>query len=136
MTQSSLETRSSIVCVHCGAPIVSRDTLAVAGHGLRPMHADCYAPHAAEQPWYRKPGWPVNRWSSLLWFNALLLGIVSVLHFLVEPIPEPRLAGVGILLLIANSWQLIARLISYVRVERHLPPRADANPSMPLAERR
>jgi hypothetical protein len=87
------------------------------------MHTGCYAAYAADQPWYRKPGWPVNRWTSLVSFNALLLALVLGVHWFVKPIPEPRWPGLALLLLIVNAWQLLARLISYVSLERQLPPR-------------
>lgn len=113
-----------IACHHCGAPIRSRDALAVAGHALRPLHAGCYGAFAAARPWYRKPGWPVNRWRSLLPFNALLLGLVLALHLAGAPVPPERRAGLAAILLAANAWLLAARAVSFVSIERHLPRRA------------
>ena len=95
---------------------------------LVPLHAGCYSRYAAAQPWYRRPGWPVNRWSSLLWFNLLLLGLVLPLHWFVAPIAPGRLAGFAVLLAFIVGWQLLARLVSYVSLERHLPAQAPAGP--------
>jgi hypothetical protein len=91
---------------------------------MRAFHAGCYPAHAARQPWYRRPSWPVNRWRSLLPFNALLLGLVLGLHLLVTPIAPQRWLGLGLLLLLVNGWLMAARLISYLTIERHLPPSA------------
>ncbi|MBD0268635.1 MAG: hypothetical protein ICV77_10120 [Cyanobacteria bacterium Co-bin8] len=115
--------KQGISCKYCGAPIRSRATLAVVGRGLQPLHTRCYPAYAAQQPWYRKPGWPVNRWRSLLPFNALLLSLVLALHFTVAPVAPSQWLGLGQLLLVVNAWLLVARLISYWSLERHLPPR-------------
>ena len=109
-----------IACHHCGAPIRSRDALAVAGHALRPLHAGCYDAFAAARPWYRKPSWPVNRWRSLLAFNALLLA----LHLAGASVAPERRAGLAAILLTANAWLLLARALSYWSLERHLPRHA------------
>ncbi|MFQ4137286.1 hypothetical protein PGN35_013295 [Nodosilinea sp. PGN35] len=112
-----------IRCKHCGQSIRSRQTLAVVGRTLEPLHNACYSAYAAQQPWYRKPGWPVNRWRSLLAFNALLLLGVLLLHLLVRPLSESTALGLRPLLLVINGWLLLARLISYWSIERHLPSR-------------
>lgn len=124
-TESRLPATVTIACRECGAPIGSRDELAVAGHGLRPFHERCYTHHAARQPWYRKPSWPLNRWGSLLRFNGLLVTLVLGLHLTIAPLPEDGWVGLGSILLIANAWLLLARLVSYVRMERHLPTDRD-----------
>ena len=90
---------------------------------LRPLHARCYDAYAASQPWFRKPGWPVNRWRSLLWLNALLIGMALALHLTIAPLPPERRGGLAILWLVINAWLLVARLISYRTMERHLPAR-------------
>lgn len=115
-----------IACRQCGGPIASRAALAVAGQGMLPVHAGCYAAFAAARPWYRKPGWPVNRWRSLLPFNALLVGLVVVLHLVAGPIPGERWPGLGLILLVVNGWLVLARLVSYLSLERHLPAHAPA----------
>ena len=108
-------------CRHCGAAITSRSTLRVAGKMLRPFHTECYGEYSALQPWYRKLGWPVNRWSSVLWFNLLLTGTAFVLHATVAPVPQSRLPGLLLLLLVINAWLLLARVISYLTIECRLP---------------
>ncbi len=112
---------ASVLCTHCQGPIPSRAELVVAGHGLRPFHAACYPMHSATQPWYRKPSWPVNRWRSLIPFNLLILGIIAVVHFAITPVPEGRVSGLVLIVAIANVWLLLAKLVSYVSIERHLP---------------
>ena len=82
-------------CRHCGAAISSRSTLRVAGK----MH----------------------RWSSFLWFNLLLTGTALVLHATVAPVPQSRLPGLLLLLLVINAWLLLARVISYLTIEHRLP---------------
>ncbi|MBE9159981.1 hypothetical protein IQ265_24610 [Nodosilinea sp. LEGE 06152] len=118
--------KHDIMCQHCGRPILSRQTLAVVGRGLHSIHRGCYAAYAARQPWYRKPGWPVNRWRSLLAFNALLLAGVLLLHLLVRPMAGAEWLGLWPLLLAINGWLLVARLVSYWSLERHLPRQAPA----------
>lgn len=113
--------KCDILCKHCGQPILSRQTLAVVGRALQPLHGRCYAAYATQQPWYRKPGWPVNRWRSLLAFNALLLVGVLMLHLLVRPMSMSEWLGLRPLLLVINGWLLVARLVSYWSLERHLP---------------
>ena len=93
---------------------------------LRPLHVDCRRAYAAAQPRYRKPGWPVNRWRSLLPFNAILLGPVVVLHLTVAPLQPGRGVGLAAIFLVANGWLLVARAVSYGTFDRHLPRRADA----------
>lgn len=110
-----------ILCKYCGQSIRSRQTLAVVGRTLEPLHTSCYAAYAAQQPWYRKPGWPVNRWRSLLAFNALLLLGILLLHLLVKPLTGSVGLGLRPLLVVINAWLLLARLISYWSIERHLP---------------
>lgn len=110
-----------ILCKHCRRSIRSRQTLAVVGRSLEPLHTFCYAAYAAQQPWYRKPGWPVNRWRSLLAFNALLLLGVLLLHLFVRPLSVSTGLGLRPLLLVINGWLLVARLISYGSIERYLP---------------
>ncbi|WP_035984680.1 hypothetical protein [Leptolyngbya sp. KIOST-1] len=112
-----------ILCSHCGRAIRSRQSLAVVGRSLQPLHRSCYAAYAARQPWYRHPGWPVNHWRSLLAFNALLLVGVILLHLLVRPMPLSQWLGLKPLLLVVNGWLLAARGVSYWSLERHLPPR-------------
>jgi hypothetical protein len=110
-----------IFCKYCGRSIRSRQTLAVVGRTLEPLHTSCYAAYAAQQPWYRRPGWPVNRWRSLLAFNALLLLGIFLLHLFVRPLAGPMGLGLRPLLVVINAWLLLARLISYWSIERHLP---------------
>ncbi|WOD38932.1 hypothetical protein [Nodosilinea sp. E11] len=110
-----------ITCKHCGKPILSRQTLAVVGRSLQPIHRHCYAAYAAQQPWYRQPGWPVNRWRSLLAFNAIVLLGVLLLHLFIRPLSISAGLGLRPLLLAINGWLLVARLISYCSLERHLP---------------
>ena len=112
---------SALACHHCGTPLATRADLRVAGRGLLPFHARCYDAYAAAQPWYRRPGWPLNRWRSLVLFNALLLALVLALHLLVTPVPPSRRAGLLGILALANGWLLLARLVSWRTVERHLP---------------
>lgn len=109
-----------VVCHHCGQRIATREALSVVGRTLQPLHTRCYAAFAAAQPWHRRPGWPVNRWMSLAWFNLLLLGGVYVLHRL-HPVPPERWRGLVLLLVLPNAWLLVARLLSYLGLERHLP---------------
>jgi hypothetical protein len=123
--------KQNIVCKHCGTPIHSRQTLAVVGRGLQPLHKRCYKAYAAQQPWYSKPGWPVNRVRSHLYFNALLLLGIVLLHWLVKPIPASQWSGLGWLLLVINGWLLVARLVSYLSLERHLPPHEKTAPGHP-----
>lgn len=113
-------TAPPVVCQHCGRRIATREALSVVGRTLQPLHVGCYGGFAAAQPWYRKPGWPVNRWTSLLWFNLLLLGAVFVLTRL-QPVAPERWRGLILLLVIPNVWLLAARLVSYRTLERHLP---------------
>ena len=113
---------SAITCHECGIAIASRESLAVAGHGLRPFHSACLPAHAARQPWYRKPSWPINRWGSLLRFNGVLIALVLGLHFTIAPLPTDAWPGIGSILLIANGWMLLARTVSWFGLERHLPP--------------
>ncbi|MBE9109849.1 hypothetical protein IQ273_10545 [Nodosilinea sp. LEGE 07298] len=110
-----------ILCKHCSQPILSRQALAVVGRTLQPLHVRCYAAYAARQPWHQKPGWPINRWRSLLAFNALLLAGVILLHLLVSPLSVSEWLGLRPLLLAINGWLLVARLVSYWSLERHLP---------------
>lgn len=110
-----------IACRECGAAIASRECLAVAGRTLQPMHGDCLRAYAARQPWYRRPGWPVNRWGSLLRFDAVLLAAVLLLHLLDAPALAARWPVVVGLLLAANAWLLLARGVSWLSIERHLP---------------
>ena len=112
---------SVVRCAQCGTVVPTRAELRVGGHGLRPFHVACYGAHAAERPWYRHPGWPINRWRSFVPFNALLLALIGVVHAFVEPVPAPRLAGALGLVLLANAWLLVGRLVSYRAYERHLP---------------
>jgi hypothetical protein len=110
-----------ITCHHCGAPIVSRSTLAVGGRTLRPFHPTCFEPYSAQQPWHRKPGWLVNRWRSLIQFNMLLLAVVLVIHVVADPLPQAQRFNVAALIVLVNAWLLLARLVSYLSTERHLP---------------
>ncbi|MBD1914736.1 MULTISPECIES: hypothetical protein [Cyanophyceae] len=110
-----------VLCKHCGRSIHSRQTLAVVGRTLEPLHTSCYAAYAAQQPWYRKPGRPVNYWRSLLAFNALLMLGILLLHLLVKPLTVSVGLGLRPLLVVINAWLLVARLISYWSIERHLP---------------
>jgi hypothetical protein len=121
MKQDLATTTPTVTCVECGSPIASRESLAVAGHGLRPFHAACLPAHAARQPWYRKPSWPINRWGSLLRFNGVLIALVLGLHFTIAPLPTDAWPGLGSILLIANGWMLLARTVSWFSLERHLP---------------
>ncbi|HYD55173.1 MAG TPA: hypothetical protein VEA99_21230 [Gemmatimonadaceae bacterium] len=118
----------SIRCHHCGTLIASRAALRVGGRALLPLHATCYGAYAAAQPWYRHPGWPLNRWRSFVPFNALLLGPIVAVHLLVVPVPPRRWAGLAAILALANGWLLVGRLVSYRSLERYLPahePRLD-----------
>lgn len=110
-----------LACHHCGQPIRSRETLAVAGRLLLPLHTTCYRDHARQQPWYRRPGLPINRWRSFFVFNGGLLAFALLLHLLVQPVPAERLPGLAGLLLAPALWLLLARLVSYLSLERHLP---------------
>ncbi len=112
--------RPLILCAECGAPIEHRADLVVGGRMLRSFHVPCYTRYSAAQPWYRKPGWPMNRWRSLAWMNLLMLGLVLLLDR-VAPIDRARLPGLLLLLAIINGWQLVGRFISYRSVERHVP---------------
>jgi len=116
-----VERRLTIRCHHCGRPIATRDELRVAGRLLRPFHAACHAEHSAAARWYRRPGWALNRWTSFLRFDALLLALLAIGHLLVRPIPAAGWKGIGGLLLLANAWLLLARAVSYWSLERHLP---------------
>ena len=111
----------TVTCHHCGAPIRSRAALAVGGRTLQPMHVRCFAEYASRQPWHRRPGWPANRWTSFVRFNAVLL-LVLLLLVLVDPVAlRARWPTVALLLLAANAWLALARCVSWFSIERHLP---------------
>ena len=111
----------TILCVQCGRAVTARSDLAVGGRWLQPLHSACYREYAAAQPWYRKPGWPVNRWRSLLWFILLVAGFALLLHLTIAPLAPSRVGGLALILAIVTGWQLIGRLLSYLTLERHLP---------------
>ena len=116
-----MPTPLQVRCRHCGTNLERRGELRVGGRGLLSFHARCDDSYAAVQPWYRKPGWPLNRWRSFLPFNTLLLALAVSVHVLVGPVPPQRWAGVAGLLALANGWLLLARWVSYHTLERHLP---------------
>jgi len=110
-----------IRCRQCGEVITDRRNLLVVGHGLQPFHRQCVSIYAAQFPWYRQPGWPINRWWAFLWFNGLLLVLVGVLHMTVLPLTATQWAAFGKLLLISNAGLMAARLTSYFSLERYVP---------------
>jgi len=112
-----------ILCQHCQKPIPDRKSLSVVGRGLHPLHTQCLPAYAAQQPWYQKPGWPINRWRSLFFFNAVLLLLILGLHLTIAPLTTSEWAGLGRLLLFINGGLLVPRFISYLSYERHLPTR-------------
>lgn len=113
----------TVACRHCGAPIASRSDLHVVGRALAPVHRACHAPWEAARPWHQRGWLPVNRWSSLLAFDALLLGVAAVASGLRPDVP---LRGLLPVFAAANAWLLVGRLVSWRTVERHLPARPPA----------
>lgn len=110
-----------ITCHQCHQPITSRETLAVVGRTLHPIHTGCRRAYAAAQPWYVSPGWAVNRWQSFVAFNAVLVGTLALFHVVVTPIPATELRTVVLLLAAANAWLLVARLVCWFSIERRIP---------------
>ncbi len=113
----------TIRCRHCGEPIVSREEMLVVGQTLAPIHVGCRAEFDAGRPWYLRPSWPVNRWSSVLRFNGILLALILGLHFTIAPLPDDAWGGLAVILALANGSHLLARLVSYFGIERHVPSR-------------
>lgn len=113
----------TVVCRQCGGPIASRQDLHVVGRALVPVHRACHAGWEAAQPWHQRGWLPMNRWTSLLAFNAVLVLVAVVAGSLR---PEVPLRGVLPILAAANAWLLVGRLVSWRTVERHLPPRPRA----------
>ena len=87
------------------------------------MHLRCYPVYASSQPWYRKPGWPTNRWRSLLMFNTVFMAIIAPLLAIGEHVVMDNWKGIAGAVLIANGWLMAGRAVSYFSIERHLPKR-------------
>lgn len=118
-------------CRHCGEVIGDRRNLFVVGRGLHPLHRQCAMAYAAQFPWYRKPGWPINRWWSFLLFNGLLLALAGVVHLTILPLVAAQWISFGKLLLLSNAGLIAARLTSYFNLERHVPLLAHSRRSSP-----
>lgn len=108
-----------VPCRHCGDPVRSRGELLVVGRTLTPIHERCRAAFEAGQPWHVRAR-PWNRWSSLVAFNAMMVGGIAVLGALRPGVP---MGPAWTILGVANAWLLVGRVVSYLSIERHVPTR-------------
>lgn len=54
--------------------------------------------------------------------QPVLYGLTLLLHLTIAPADAGRIRGFALLLAFVTAWQLLARLVSYMTLERHLPP--------------
>lgn len=108
---------SPVLCKECGQAIQHRRDLYVLGRNLAPVHGACQPAFNRKQPWYLK-SWALNRWPSLIAFNALLL-VMSV--GLLAMRPWVSLQGLAPIFVAVNLWLLVGKAICYSSMERYLP---------------
>ena len=104
----------TVVCVHCGEVIESRDDLVIAGKFLHPLHEECF--HQVKGALQYKMAYPVNKqgfWMTLMGVNFILAGI---------PLAFPGTwQDIRWFFLIWNIPMLLFRGMAYLAYERHLP---------------
>jgi hypothetical protein len=113
-----------VVCRECSQPVLRRADLDIVGQALVPLHARCREKYATNQPQFLR-SLPINRLSSWVAFNALIVAgivvLILVARILVVRAPPVPLEGLIYLFALFNGGMLVSRGIAWYSIERHLP---------------
>lgn len=107
----------TVLCAHCGQPIVRRQDLVVVGRSLTPLHEECLDAFNAGQPALLRSA-PINRLRDWLRFNAFLI-VFAALGATLMTSPSKILEAWPILIA-ANGGLLLMRLVAWFSYERRL----------------